>query len=114
MKAKIAEVQKSLPEGVEIVTAYDRGPLISESIDTLRRDLIEEAIVVSLVIILFLLHLRSALIPILTIPLALLASFIPMYFMRVSSNVMSSGGFALAIGVLVDASIVMVENGHRI
>ena len=113
LKAKIAEVQKSLPEGVEIVTAYDRGPLISESIDTLRRDLIEEAIVVSFVIILFLLHLRSALIPILTIPLALLASFIPMYFMRVSSNIMSLGGFALAIGVLVDASIVMVENGHR-
>ncbi len=113
LKAKIAEVQKSLPAGVEIVTAYDRGPLIAESIDTLRRDLIEEAIVVSLVIILFLLHIRSALVPILTIPLALLASFIPMYFMRVSSNIMSLGGFALAIGVLVDASIVMVENGHR-
>jgi copper/silver efflux system protein len=113
LRAKIAEVQKSLPEGVEIVTAYDRGPLISESIDTLRRDLIEEAIVVSLVIIIFLLHMRSALVPILTIPLALLASFIPMYFMPVSSNIMSLGGFALAIGVLVDASIVMVENGHR-
>ncbi len=113
LKAKIAEVQKTLPEGVQIETAYDRGPLISESIDTLRRDLIEEAIVVSLVIIIFLLHFRSALVPILTIPLALLASFIPMYFLRVSSNIMSLGGFALAIGVLVDASIVMVENGHR-
>ena len=113
LKAKIAELQESLPDGVEILTAYDRGPLIAGSIDTLRRDLIEEAIVVSLVIILFLLHIRSALVPILTIPLALLASFIPMYFMRVSSNIMSLGGFALAIGVLVDASIVMVENGHR-
>ncbi len=113
LKAKIAELQKTLPDGVQIVTAYDRGPLISESIDTLRRDLIEEAIVVSLVIIIFLLHFRSALVPILTIPLALLASFIPMYFLRVSSNIMSLGGFALAIGVLVDASIVMVENGHR-
>ncbi len=75
--------------------------------------LIEEAIIVSLVIIVFLWHFRSALIPIITIPLALLAAFIPMYFLRVSSNIMSLGGFALAIGVLVDASIVMVENGHR-
>jgi Cu(I)/Ag(I) efflux system membrane protein CusA/SilA len=113
VKAKIAELQKTLPQGVEIVAGYDRGPLISESIGTLRRALIEEAIIVSLVIIIFLLHLRSALIPILTIPLALLASFIPMYFLNVSSNIMSLGGFALAIGVLVDASIVMVENGHR-
>src|SRR5271167_3132118 len=83
LKAKIAELQKTLPKGVQIVTGYDRGPLISESINTLRRDLIEEAIVVSLVIIVFLLHFRSALVPILTIPLALLASFIPMYFLRI-------------------------------
>ena len=113
VKAKIAELQKTLPQGVKIVAGYDRGPLISESINTLTRALIEEGIIVSLVIIIFLLHLRSALIPILTIPLALLASFIPMYFLNVSSNIMSLGGFALAIGVLVDASIVMVENGHR-
>jgi len=113
VKEKIASIRSTLPEGVEIIEAYDRAPLISESIGTLRRDLIEEAIVVSLVIVLFLLHVRSALIPILTIPLALLASFIPMYLLHVSTNIMSLGGFALAIGVLVDASIVMVENGHR-
>ncbi len=113
VKRAIAEVQKSLPAGVEIVAGYDRGALISASIDTLQRDLIEEAIIVSLVIIVFLLHFRSALIPICSIPLALLATFIPMYFLGVSSNIMSLGGFALAIGVLVDASIVMVENGHR-
>jgi len=113
VKQRIAEVQKTLPPGVEIVAGYDRAGLITDSIRTLRRALIEEAIIVSLVIIVFLWHFRSALIPIITIPLALLAAFIPMYFLNVSSNIMSLGGFALAIGVLVDASIVMVENGHR-
>jgi copper/silver efflux system protein len=113
VKEKIAELQKSLPRGVEIVAGYDRSGLISASIDTLRRDLTEEAIIVSIVIIVFLFHFRSALIPILSIPLALLATFIPMYYLRVSSNIMSLGGLALAIGVLVDASIVMVENGYR-
>ncbi len=113
VKRKIAELRASLPPGVEIVPAYDRAGLISDSIATLRRDLIVEAVIVSTVIIIFLLHFRSALIPILTIPLALLASFIPMYWLKVSSNVMSLGGFVLAIGVLVDAAIVMVENGHR-
>ena len=113
VKARIAQLQKSLPPGVEIKAGYDRAGLISDSIQTLRRALIEEAIIVSLVIIVFLWHFRSALIPIITIPLALLAAFIPMYLLRVTSNIMSLGGFALAIGVLVDASIVMVENGHR-
>ena len=113
VKQRIAEVQKTLPPGVEIVAGYDRAGLITDSIRTLRRALVEEAIIVSLVIIVFLWHFRSALIPIITIPLALLAAFIPMYFLNVSSNIMSLGGFALAIGVLVDASIVMVENGHR-
>jgi copper/silver efflux system protein len=113
VKAKIAEISKSLPPGVEIVSGYDRSGLISASIDTLKRDLIEEAIIVSLVIIVFLFHFRSALIPIVSIPLAVLASFIPMYYLHVSSNIMSLGGFALAIGVLIDASIVMVENAHR-
>ncbi len=113
VKRKIAELQRSLPPGVEIVAGYDRSGLIGESIDTLRRDLIEEALIVSLVIVAFLLHFRSALIPIISIPLALLATFIPMYYLGVSSNIMSLGGLALAIGVLVDASIVMVENGHR-
>ena len=113
VKRKIAEVQKTLPSGVEIISGYDRSGLISGSIETLRRDLIEEAVIVSLVIVAFLLHFRSALIPIVSIPLALLATFIPMYWLGVSSNIMSLGGLALAIGVLVDASIVMVENGHR-
>ncbi|MEY2393731.1 MAG: copper/silver efflux system protein [Acidobacteriaceae bacterium] len=85
--------------------------LIHASIETLQRDLLEEAIIVSVVIILFLFHFRSALIPILTLPIAVLASFIPMYYLHISSNIMSLGGLALAIGVLVDAAIVMVENG---
>ena len=113
VKRKIAELKRTLPAGVEIVPAYDRAGLVKASIATLQRDLIEEAIIVSLVIIVFLFHFRSALIPILTLPLAVLATFIPMYYLQVSSNIMSLGGLALAIGVLVDASIVMVENGYR-
>src|SRR6202049_4484744 len=113
VKKKLAEIKGSLPPGVEIVSGYDRGALISESINTLKHSLIAEAIIVSLVIIVFLFHVRSALIPILTLPLAVLATFIPMYFLQVSSNIMSLGGLALAVGVLVDASIVMVENGYR-
>jgi copper/silver efflux system protein len=113
VKRKIAEIRKTLPKGVEIVSGYDRAGLIEDSISTLKRDLLEEAIIVSLVIIVFLFHFRSALIPILTLPLAVLATFIPMYYFQVSSNIMSLGGLALAIGVLVDASIVMVENGYR-
>jgi Cu(I)/Ag(I) efflux system membrane protein CusA/SilA len=113
VKKKLAEIKGSLPPGVEVVSGYDRGGLISESISTLKHSLIEEAIIVSLVIIVFLFHFRSALIPILTLPIALLISFIPMYYLHVSSNIMSLGGLALAIGVLVDAAIVMVENGYR-
>jgi Cu(I)/Ag(I) efflux system membrane protein CusA/SilA len=113
VKAKLREVQGALPAGVRIVPTYDRSWLIDESIDTLRNTLIEEAIVVSIVIIIFLFHFRSALIPILTLPSAVVASFIPMYYLDVTSNIMSLGGLALAIGVLVDASIVMVENAYR-
>jgi Cu(I)/Ag(I) efflux system membrane protein CusA/SilA len=113
VKRKIAELEPSLPPGVHIVSGYDRSGLIDESIRTLQRDLLEEAIIVSLVIIIFLFHFRSALIPILTLPIAVIAAFIPMYYLRVSSNIMSLGGLALAIGVLVDAAIVMVENGYR-
>jgi Cu(I)/Ag(I) efflux system membrane protein CusA/SilA len=113
VKKKLAEIRGSLPPGVEIVSGYDRGGLISESINTLKHSLLEEAIIVSLVIIVFLFHFRSALIPILTLPIALVISFIPMYYLNVSSNIMSLGGLALAIGVLVDAAIVMVENGYR-
>ncbi len=113
VKRKLAEIAPSLPPGVEIVSAYDRSGLIEKSIHTLERDLLEEAIIVSLVTIFFLFHFRSALIPILSIPIALLASFIPMHYLHVNANIMSLGGLALAIGVLVDASIVMVENGYR-
>lgn len=113
VKAKLREIAPSLPAGVEIMPAYDRSGLIHASIQTLQRDLLEEAIIVSLVIIVFLFHFRSALIAILALPIAVIVSFIPMYLLGVSSNIMSLGGLALAIGVLVDASIVMVENGYR-
>jgi Cu(I)/Ag(I) efflux system membrane protein CusA/SilA len=113
VKKKLAEIKPSLPPGVEIVSGYDRSGLIQASIETLKRDLLVEALIVSFVTIAFLFHFRSALIPILTLPIAVLASFIPMYFLHVSSNIMSLGGLALAIGVLIDAAIVMVENGYR-
>jgi Cu(I)/Ag(I) efflux system membrane protein CusA/SilA len=113
VKAKFKEIAPSLPPGVEIVTAYDRSWLINQSIHTLKRDLIVEAIIVSFVSIAFLFHFRSALVPILTLPIAVLAAFIPMYYLHVSSNIMSLGGLALAVGVLIDAAIVMVENGYR-
>jgi copper/silver efflux system protein len=113
VKKKLSEVKSSLPPGVEVVSGYDRSGLIRASIETLQRDLLEEAIIVSVVIIIFLFHFRSALIPILTLPIAVVAAFIPMYYLHVSSNIMSLGGLALAIGVLVDAAIVMVENGYR-
>ncbi|HWO27546.1 MAG TPA: CusA/CzcA family heavy metal efflux RND transporter, partial [Candidatus Acidoferrum sp.] len=113
VKQKLAEIKPSLPPGVEIVSGYDRSGLIHASIETLQRDLLEEAIIVSIVIVIFLFHFRSALIPILTLPIAVFAAFIPMYYLHVTSNIMSLGGLALAIGVLVDAAIVMVENGYR-
>src|SRR5438094_360608 len=113
VKKKLAETKTSLPPGVEVVSGYDRSGLIHASIETLQRDLLEEAIIVSVVIIIFLFHFRSALIPILTLPIAVLAAFIPMYYLHVSSNIMSLGGLALAIGVLIDAGLVIVENGYR-
>jgi len=113
IKAKVAEIASTLPAGVEIHAGYDRSGLISESIKTLQRDLLLECVIVSFVTISFLFHFRSALIPILTLPVAILAAFIPMNFLHISSNIMSLGGFALAIGVLIDASIVIVENGFR-
>ncbi len=113
VKAKLKEIAPSLPSGIEIVTGYDRSWLIDQSIHTLKRDLIAEAIIVSFVSVVFLFHFRSALVPILTLPIAVLAAFIPMYYLHVSSNVMSLGGLALAVGVLIDAAIVMVENGYR-
>src|SRR6202011_4433155 len=113
IKQKLLEIKPSLPPGVEVVAGYDRSGVIHASIETLQRDLLEEAIIVSIVIVIFLFHFRSALIPILTLPIAVVASFIPMYYLHVTSNIMSLGGLALAIGVLVDAAIVMVENGYR-
>jgi copper/silver efflux system protein len=113
VKKKLAEIQGALPQGVEVVSGYDRAGLIQESIRTLQRDLLLEALIVSIVCLGFLFHFRSALIPILSLPIAVLGSFIPMYYLHVSSNIMSLGGLALAIGVLVDAAIVMVENGYR-
>ena len=113
IKKKVAEIAPSLPAGVEIHAAYDRSGLIEESIRTLKRDLLAECAIVSFVTIVFLFHFRSALIPILTLPVALLGAFVPMYLLHISSNIMSLGGFALAIGVLIDAAIVIVENGYR-
>src|SRR6202163_3007100 len=113
VKKKLAEIKGSLPPGVEVVGGYDRAGLIHASIETLQRDLLEEAAIVSIVIVIFLFHFRSALIPILTLPIAVIAAFIPMHYLHVTSNIMSLGGLALAIGVLVDAAIVMVENGYR-
>src|SRR6266581_4015273 len=113
IKKKVAEIAPSLPSGVEIHAGYDRSGLIEESIHTLKRDLLAECVIVSLVTIIFLFHFRSALIPILTLPVALLGAFVPMYLLHISSNIMSLGGFALAIGVLIDAAIVIVENGYR-
>ncbi|WP_373499635.1 efflux RND transporter permease subunit [Desulfococcus sp.] len=113
VKAKIEEIKPGLPEGIRIVPTYDRSELIRLSIQNLQKTLIEEIVVVSLVVIFFLMHLRSAFVPILVLPIAVVISFIPMFFLKITSNVMSLGGIALSIGVLVDASIVMVENGYR-
>jgi len=113
VKEKIKEIEPSLPEGVKIVTAYDRSDLIHRAIDTLKEKLFEEMLIVSLVIIAFLFHFRSALIAIITLPLAVLISFIPMFYMGLTSNIMSLGGIAIAIGAMVDASIVLVENVHK-
>src|SRR5215472_3730984 len=113
VKKKLAEIQSTLPPGVEVVSGYDRAGLIQESIRTLQRDLLLEALIVSVVCLGFLFHFRSALIPIISLPIAVIGSFIPMYYLHVSSNIMSLGGLALAIGVLVDAAIVMVENGYK-
>jgi len=113
VKQRLAEAQVALPEGVEIVTVYDRSELINRAIDTLKQTLMEEMIVVSLIIMVFLLHFRSALIAILTLPVAILLSFIPMSGQNLTANIMSLGGIAVAIGAMVDASIVMIENIHK-
>ncbi len=109
VKARIAELTPGLPEGVSIEVAYDRSALIERSIDTLKRTLIEEAIVVSLIVLLFLFHLRASLLPILSLPVAVSLSFIPMFLLDIPSTIMSLGGIAIAIGATVDAEIVMIE-----
>ncbi|MBC7690864.1 MAG: efflux RND transporter permease subunit [Methylotenera sp.] len=113
VKAKLEELKSSLPVGVEITTVYDRSDLIGRALDTLKRNLIEEMIIVSLIILLFLWHLPSAIVPILTIPISVLLAFIPLYFTGQSSNIMSLAGIAISIGVLVDGAIVEVENAYR-
>uniref|UniRef100_A0A831U3F1 Efflux RND transporter permease subunit n=1 Tax=Geobacter metallireducens TaxID=28232 RepID=A0A831U3F1_GEOME len=113
VKEKIAALEKGLPPGVKIVTAYDRSDLIERSIDTLRSALTEMSIVVTLVVLVFLLHFRSSLVVVLTLPIAMLAAFITMKHLGITSNIMSLGGIAIAIGELVDAGVVMVENCYR-
>ncbi len=113
IKAKLKELEPSMPKGVKVVTTYDRSDLIRESIATANENLMEELVVVSVLIVGFLLHLRSALLPILTLPLAVLIAFIPMYFMGIGMNIMSIGGIIVAVGDMVDAAIIMVDNAHK-
>jgi len=113
VKVKLATLKKSLPEGVEIVTTYDRSQLIKRAVDNLTHKLIEEFIVVALVCAVFLWHFRSALVAIVALPIGVLVSFIVMYYQGVNANIMSLGGIAIAIGAMVDAAIVMIENAHR-
>src|SRR5947209_5519164 len=113
VKSKLEEIKSSLPPGVHIVPTYDRSDLIRRAISTLREKLIEESIVVALVCIVFLWHVRSALVAIITLPIAILLSFIPMFGLHLTSNIMSLGGIAIAIGAMVDSAIIMVENAHK-
>ena len=113
VKAKLAELAKSLPPGVEIVETYDRSELIERAVAHLRDKLVEEFIVVALVCVVFLLHLRSAFVAIVTLPLGVLIAFIVMYYQGVNANIMSLGGIAIAIGAMVDAAVVMIENAHK-
>jgi len=113
VKARIEELKPALPQGTQIIPTYDRSRLIRASIDTLRRTLIEELIAVTLVILVFLLHFRSTLIPALLLPIAVVLAFIPMKQMGLTANIMSLGGIAIAIGAMVDAAIIVVENVHK-
>ena len=113
IKKKMEEIKASLPEGMRIVPTYDRSELIVNAIHTLREKLIEESIVVALVCLVFLWHVRSALVAIITLPIAIILSFLPMMWLGLTSNIMSLGGIAIAIGAMVDAAIIMVENAHK-
>ncbi|MDQ5845562.1 MAG: efflux RND transporter permease subunit, partial [Acidobacteriota bacterium] len=113
VRTKLDELKPSLPKGVEIVTTYDRAQLIERAIETLKSTLIEELIIVSLIIMIFLWHIPSAIVPIVTIPITIIISFIPMYLMGLTANIMSLGGIAIAIGAMIDAAIVVVEQTHK-
>ena len=113
VKERLAEIAPSLPQGVTIDAVYDRSDLIYRAIDTLKRTLIEESIIVALVCVVFLLHVRSALVAIITLPLGVLIAYLCMHLLGLSSNIMSLGGIAIAIGAMVDAAIVMIENAHK-
>ena len=113
VKAKLEELKAGLPDDVEIVTVYDRSGLIERSVETLAEKLIEESIVVALVCVIFLFHVRSALVAVLTLPIAILMAFIVMHQQGLNSNIMSLGGIAIAIGAMVDAAIIMIENAHK-
>ncbi len=113
VKERIEEIRGQLPEGVELITAYDRSDLIHRSIDTLTSTLAKEMLIVALAVIVFLWHFRSAIIPIIALPFAVLLAFIPMYYLKITSNIMSLGGIAIAIGAMVDASVILVENAHK-
>jgi len=113
VKNKLAEIGPSLPSGMEIIPVYDRSELIHRAIATLKEKLIEVSVVVSLISLLFLFHLRSPLVAILTLPVAILLSFLAMYYLGITSNIMSLAGIAIAIGAMVDAVIVMIENAHK-
>ncbi len=113
VKARIADIAKSLPDGTEIVPVYDRSDLIHRAIATLKTTLIEESLIVALVCFVFLLHVRSALVAIITLPLGILIAYICMHALGLSSNIMSLGGIAIAIGAMIDGSIVMIENAHK-
>ena len=113
VKERMAAIQRSLPEGVEIVVGYDRSDLIRRAIDTLREKLLEEGLIVALVAIVFLMHARSALVAIVTLPVGVLMSFLVMRWLGVNANIMSLGGIAIALGAMVDAAIVMIENMHK-
>jgi Cu(I)/Ag(I) efflux system membrane protein CusA/SilA len=113
VKEKLAELARGLPEGVEIVPVYDRAPLIERAIDNLRLTLLQQCLIVALVCFVFLFHLRSAIVAILLLPLGILFSFIVMFHQGINANIMSLGGIAIAIGTMIDAGIVMVENAHK-
>ncbi|RRB81717.1 efflux RND transporter permease subunit, partial [Escherichia coli] len=113
VKARLGEMASALPKGVEIIPVYDRSNLIHDAIETLKRTLTEESIVVALVCIVFLLHVRSALVAIVMLPIGILMAFAAMKVLGIGSNIMSLGGIAIAIGAMIDGAIVMIENAHK-